>query len=325
MNKNPHTFFKIHPIKYLGKKSKTWSPPGFQGIKLYAVLKKLFKNFNMPDFTEKASAISYNFIMSVPTSCLFLFTLFPNLPFISKTSLKFQLHGLVHDIIPSKSYNSGLIEFVDSFIDGSKIGMISFTFILSLFFASGAVMGLMRSFNKDHIGFQKMKGLKTRWEAIKLTMMLFGLLLACLILLLLQRNILTWMGIKDLDLRNLIFYGKWLFIVGLIFYSYAFIYRYAPSTTRRWKLVSPGAVIATFLSILVTIGFTAFVNNFGRYNLLYGSIGTIMVIMIMIFLNSLVVMIGFEFNLTINTLKTIAEEKQTGIPQDSTKNQSSEQ
>jgi membrane protein len=273
-------------------------------------MKHFMQDFTLPSFTEKASAISYNFIMSVPTSCLFLFTLAPNLPFVSKKALKNQLHGLIHDIIPSASYNKGLIQFVDSFINGSKIGMLSFTFILSLFFASGAVMGLMRSFNKNHVGFQKMKGLKTRWEAIKLTMMLFGLLLACIILLLLQRNILDWIGIKDLHLKNLIFYGKWFFIIGLIFYSYAFIYRYAPSTTRRWNLVSPGAVVATFLSILVTIGFTTFVNNFGRYNILYGSIGTVMVIMIMIFLNSLAILIGFELNLSINTLKTHAEEEQ---------------
>jgi membrane protein len=277
---------------------------------VYAVMKHFMQDFTLPSFTEKASAISYNFIMSVPTSCLFLFTLAPNLPFVSKKALKSQLHGLIHDIIPSATYNKGLIQFVDSFINGSKIGMLSFTFVLSLFFASGAVMGLMRSFNKNHVGFQKMKGLKTRWEAIKLTMMLFGLLLACIILLLLQRNILDWIGIKDLHLKNLIFYGKWLFIIGLIFYSYAFIYRYAPSTTRRWNLVSPGAVIATFLSILVTLGFTTFVNNFGRYNILYGSIGTVMVIMIMIFLNSLAILIGFELNLSINTLKTHAEEEQ---------------
>jgi membrane protein len=277
---------------------------------LYAVMRNFVKDFNMPDFTEKASAISYNFIMSVPTSCLFLFTLIPNLPFVSKRGIKFQLHGLIHDIIPSRTYNAGLIQFVDSFIDGSKIGMISSTFILSLFFASGAVMGLMRSFNKNYVGFERVRGLKKRWEAIKLTMMLFGLLLMCLLLLLLQRSMLKWLGIQNVDLRNLIMYGKWIFIIGLIFSSYAFIYRYAPSTTRRWNLVSPGAVVATFLSILVTIGFTAFVNNFGRYNILYGSIGTIIVIMIMIFLNSLVVLIGFEINLSINTLKTIAETKQ---------------
>lgn len=303
-----HKYFNIHPINYLVGKSKNWSPPGFQGISLYEVLEYFLKDFNVPHLTERAAAISYNFIMSVPPTCLFLFTLFPNLPFISKHSLKIQLHSLIKDIIPAATYNSGLIQFVDSFIDGSKIGLISFTLILSLFFASSGVIGIMRSFNKDYIGFQKIKGLKKRWEAIKLTLMLFGLLSVCLILLLLQKNILNWIGIKNLHVKNLILYGKWFFIIGLIFYSYAFIYRYAPSTTKRWKLVSPGAVIATFLSILVTIGFITFVTNFGRYNVLYGSIGTVMVFMIMIFLNSLVVLIGFEFNLSINTLKTISEE-----------------
>ena len=112
-----------------------------------------------------------------------------------------------------------------------------------------------------------------------------------------------------MQVKHLILYGKWIFIIGLIFYSYAFIYKYAPSTKKRWKLVSPGAVIATSLSIIATIAFSAFVNNFGRYNILYGSIGTIMVLMVMIFLNSLVVLIGFEFNLSINSLKSISEEK----------------
>lgn len=300
----------MHPIKYLVKKSRTWYPPGFQGISLYAVLKYIFKKFDVPHLTERAAAISYNFIMSVPPTCLFLFTLIPNLPFISKSSLKNQLHNLIRDIVPSHTYNSGMIEFVDTFIDGSKIGLISFTFILSLLFASSGVIGLMRSFNKDYVGFEKIKGLRKRWEAIKLTLMLFGLLLGCLILLLMQRNILRWIGIQNVEVRNLILYGKWIFIVGLIFYSYAFIYRYAPSTVKRWKLVSPGALIATFLSILITIAFTFFVEQFGRYNLLYGSLGTVMVVMIMIFLNSLAVLIGFEFNLSIHTLKSELENKE---------------
>lgn len=299
----------IHPLNYLREKSKTWFPWGFQGISLYEVLKYIFKKFDVPHLTERAAAISYNFIMSVPPTCLFLFTLVPNLPFVSKSGLKTQLHGLVYDIVPSSTYNAGLINFIDSFIEGSKIGLISFTFILSLFFASNAVMGLMRSFNKDYIGFEKIKGLKKRWEAIKLTLMLFGLLLTYLVLLLLQSNILNWLGIKDVQVKNLILIAKWFFIVALIFYTFAFIYKYAPSTTKRWKLVSPGAVIATLLCIMVTIGFTSFVDNFGRYNILYGSLGSIMVIMIMIFLNSLVVLIGFEFNLSIHTLKTMAEEK----------------
>ena len=172
-------------------------PPGFQGISLHDVLTYFFKDFSIPHLTERASAISYNFIMSVPPTCLFLFTLIPNLPFVSKRALKHQLHGLITDIIPAQTNNQGLIQFVDGFIDGSKIGLISFTFILSLFFASNAVMGLMRSFNKDYIGFQKIKGLKKRWRALKLTVLLFGLLLICFILLLIQSNLLNLLGIKN--------------------------------------------------------------------------------------------------------------------------------
>jgi len=309
--KGARILLNIHPVNYLKKRSKKWVPPGFQGISLYDVLKYFFKDFSVPHLTERASAISYNFIMSVPPTCLFLFTLIPNLPFVSKRALKHQLHGLIIDIIPAQTNNKGLIEFVDSFINGSKIGLISFTFILSLFFASNAVMGLMRSFNKDYIGFQKIKGLRKRWRALQLTLLLFGLLLLCFILLLVQNNVLNMIGIKNMQIKHLILYGKWIFIIALIFYSYAFIYKYAPSTKKRWKLVSPGAVIATTLSIIATIGFSAFVNNFGRYNILYGSIGSVMVIIVMIWLNSLVVLIGFEFNLSINSLKTLAEEKKT--------------
>ncbi len=307
MVKIARIFSNIHPISYLGKKSKKWVPPGFQGFSLYEVWTNFSKGFSVPHLTERAAAISYNFIMSVPPTCLFLFTLVPNLPFISKRSLKIQLHSLIMDIIPAHTYNKGVIQFVDEIINGSKIGLISFTFLLSLFFASNAVMGLMRSFNKDYVGFKKVKGLKKRWNAIKLTMLLFGLLLTCLILLLLQNNILNLLGIKNESIKELILTAKWFFIIGLIFYTYGFIYKYAPSTMKRWKLASPGATIATCLSIIATVGFSSFVNNFGRYNLLYGSIGTIMVLMIMIFINSLAVLIGFEFNLSINTLKTMEE------------------
>lgn len=306
--KKPGIFSKFHFLGDLRERSKHWFPPGFQNISVYEVLKHFFKGFYIPDLTEKAAAIAYNFIMSIPPTLLFLFTLIPNLPFISKSEMKHELHGLIYNIIPSTVYNKQVIEFIDGLIDGTKFGLISFTFILSLFFASNAVIGIMRSFNKDYIGFETIKGLKKRWEAIKLTLMLFGLLLTYFFLLLLQTNILNWMGIEDTTLKQVILASKWLLIIALIFSTYAFIYRYAPSTTKRWKMVSPGAVIATSLSIFVTIGFTSFVNNFGRYNLLYGSLGTIMVIMVMIFLNSLVVLIGFEFNLSIHTLKKQEED-----------------
>lgn len=297
----------LHPLRYLSDKSKKWVLPGFQGIPLYEVVKFFRKQLRVSGLTERASAISFNFIMSIPPTCLFLFTLIPNLPFIPKKSIQTQLHNLIVDMVPAATYNKGLINFVDFFFKGSKIGILSFGFILLLFFASNAMMGVMRSFNKNYIGFEKRKGLHKRWVAIKLTAILYSLLLVCLFLLFMQSNVLRWVGVKNVLLRDVIVYGKWVFIVALIFYSFAFIYKYAPSMQKRWRLVSPGAIIATSLSILATLGFSAFLNNFDRYNVLYGSIGTIIALGTLIFLNSLVILIGFEFNVSINSLRAMAE------------------
>ena len=153
---------------------------------MYDVIKFFYRQIKTVGLTERASAIAYNFIMAIPPSFLFLFTLIPSLPFISKKSLKEQLHGIITDIVPAKTYNINLIKFVDSFIDGSKIGLLSFGLILALFFASNAMMGLMRSFNKNYIGFEKRSGLHKRWMAIRLTALIFSLVLGCLLLLITQ-------------------------------------------------------------------------------------------------------------------------------------------
>jgi len=298
------------PIAFVLSKSKHWYLPGFEGVPLYDVLKFFYKQIKTVGLTERASAISYNFIMAVPPSFLFLFTLIPNLPFISRRSLKFQLHALITDIVPAKGYNTNIIKFVDSFIDGDKIGLLSFGLILALFFASNAMMSLMRSFNKNYIGFEKRKSLHTRWVAIRLTSLIFGLVLGCLILLITQGAVLKWFGVKSDFWTEFIYYVRWIFIIGLVFYSIAFIYKYAPAVHKRWKLSSPGTILATFLSLMATIGFSAFVNNFGRYNALYGSIGTIIVLMSLIFINSLVLLIGFELNVSIKSLRLIAEQRE---------------
>ena len=251
---------------------------------------------------ERAAAISYNFIMSIPPSLLFLFSLIPNLPFLSTRSIKYQLHNLVYEIIPGKTYNREVIKFIDSFIDGNKLGLLSFGLLLSLFFASNGMMGLMRSFNKKYTGFGERKNIQKRWLAIKLTILLFGLLLTYLVLLIMQGAILKLI-VSDSGWRDVIRYSRWILILLLIFFAIAFIFKFAPSVEKRWRMLSPGGILATVLSVLATLGFAAFVNSFGKFNALYGSIGTIMMVMALIFINSLALLIGFELNVSIEMLK----------------------
>ena len=297
------------PFRFLTEKSKRILLPGFRGVPLYDVVKFFFVHIKKSSLTERAAAISYNFIMAIPPTCLFLFTLIPQL--LPKKTIKTQLHTLIKSIIPADTYNKNLISFVDSFLgNDSKTALLSFGFLLLLFFASNGMIGIMRSFNKNYIGFQKRTGLEKRWIAIKLTLLIMGLLFACLLLLIMQGALLKVLGIKNTGLLKSILVIRWIFIVNLIFYSIAFIYKYAPAVKWRWKLVSPGSILATTLSILATVGFSIFVSNFGKYNALYGSIGTIIVIMTIIYINSLVLLIGYELNVSIHSLQLMAEERQ---------------
>ena len=306
MTKLERIILSSFPIAFLLRKTKQLYLPGFEGVPLYDVIKFFLKQVKTVGLTERASAIAYNFIMAIPPSFLFLFTLVPHLPFISKKSIKKELHSLILDIIPAKVHNQYLIKFVDSFLDDAKIGLLSFGFILALFFASNAMMGLMRSFNKNYIGFEKRRDIQNRWMAIKLTSLIFLLVLGCLILLITQGAVLKLLGIQSTNLREIIYYVRWIFIVTLVYYSIAFIYKFAPAVEKRWKLISPGTILGTFLSILSTLGFSYFVDTFGKYNALYGSIGTIIVFMALIYINSLVLLIGFELNVSIKSLKSMA-------------------
>jgi len=298
------------PIRFFAEKSKKIVLPGFDGVPLFDVIKFFKEQIRRVGLTERASAVSYNFIMSIPPSCLFLFTLIPQLPFIRKGQIKRQLHSIIRDIIPADTYNKGIITFVDSFFKEDHIALLSFGFVLLIFFASNGMMGLMRSFNKNYIGFEKRTGLNTRMVAIKLTVIIMGLILACLILLIAQSAVLKWLGIQNTTVLQIIGIARWLFIVALIFYAIGFIYKYAPAIKKRFRLFSPGAILATFLSILTTLSFSIFVNNFGKYNALYGSIGTIIVLMIIIYINSLVLLIGYELNVSIHSIKAMADERQ---------------
>ncbi len=305
------------PLPFLLRKSKNWHPPGFEGVALYDVLNFFRKQLKQHNIMERAAAVSFNFVMSLPPSLLFILTLLPNLPFISSKAVKTQLHALIYDIIPSATYNKGVIEFVDSFLKGSKIGLLSFGLLLSLFFASSGMMGIVRSFNKFYLGFQPRKGFHSRIVAIRLTFVLFGLLLAYIVLLILQGSLLNLL-VKNEDLKSLIFYSRWLFIIALVLLAIAFIFRYAPAVKKKWKFISPGVIFSTLLCLLATLGFSYFVSKFARYNALYGSIGTIMMVMALIFINSLALLIGFELNVSIKSLQHIAtqraEEEKSKLP-----------
>jgi membrane protein len=151
-------------------------------------------------------------------------------------------------------------------------------------------------------------------RAIRLTLILIVLVIISTFLLLVGKEQMIYLMRHVFKMRRadrVVWWNatRWIIIVALLFYGIALIYKFAPSVKKRWKLISPGSILAASLTLITTILFSYWVTNFGSYNKVYGSIGTMLIIMILIFINSLILLIGFELNVSIAYLTKEAEER----------------
>lgn len=295
------------PARIIVNKSKNTSLPGFRQIPLYDVVNFFIGQVKTVGMTERASAIAYNFFMAIPPAIIFLFTLIPFFPI--NQQFQEQMFGLIKDVIPGEKDNAILIGFLKDFINNPRNGLLSLGFVLSMFFSSNAIMGIMRSFDKNYIGFRKRTGFQKRLVALKITLVLFVIVVACILLLIGRGAVLDLLGIENATVIKIIVNARWLVIILLFFACISYIYRHAPAVDKKWRLINPGSILATFLMLLLTLLFSWWVGRFGNYNELYGSIGTVLILMILIFINSLILLIGFELNVSINSLKKIADER----------------
>ena len=312
MNKLERTIIRSTPVAFLSRKSKALLIPGFRGLPLYDVVTFFFRQINKVGLNERASAISFNLIMALPAGMLFLFSLIPYFP--KPGNFKKEILNLFKDITPNTSTYSFLQNILDDLLDNQHIGIFSFGFLLLIFYASNAMIGIIRTFDRS-IQEQRKFFLHKRWRAIRLTFILIILILLSTLALLLGKEQVIYL-LKNVfhikkDTRVSWWGGvRWVIIVGLLFYGIAFIYKFAPSVKKRWTLLSPGSILATALILLTTILFSYWVNNFAAYNKIYGSIGTTLIIMALMFINSLILLIGFELNVSITYLTNEAEERE---------------
>ncbi len=308
MTKIERIILNLPPIAFVIRKSKILYIPGFQGIPLYDVIIFFIKQINKIGLNERAAAIAFNLVMALPATLLFLFSIIPYFP--EFLDLRTWILSLFKDISPS----SNTYRFIEKLLDDltqQNVGVFSFGFLLLVFYASNAMMALIRTFDRS-IMENKNFFLHQRWRAIQLTIIIILLIIASSLVLLGQEQLIIILKkIFHLRKNTLPWFGsaKWIAIIGLFFFSIAFIYRYAPSVKKKWRIISPGSILATGLTVSTTLIFSYWVNNFAAYNKVYGSIGTVLILMLLIYINSLILLIGFELNVSITYLTKQAAER----------------
>jgi membrane protein len=277
--------------------------PGFDRLPLYNVTLFFIKGLQEGYITSRASAISFNFFLAVFPSLIFLFTI---IPFIPLENFQTSLLVLIHDFLPKTAYET-VKETVEDIVTRPNGGLLSIGFILSLYFSTNGINSLMEAFNNTFHTIESRGWIKQRLISTLLVLILSILLIIAIGLMTFGTSLLAvivpeWMLNSPFYLF-LIRLLQWLVILSALFFAISFIYYLAPAKRRHFRFISAGGSLATLLIIMTTLGFNFYVDNFSKYNILYGSIGTLMIVLLWIYFNAFSLLIGFELNASIYNAK----------------------
>jgi membrane protein len=273
--------------------------PGFEGATLNNVFIFVLKGFSKGALVTRASSIAFNLLMALLPASIFLITL---IPFIPIKNFHQELIRLFESIIPSEAY-AFLESTIIDVITRKSGGLLIFMFIATIIFSTNGIHALIHSFVVSAHNFQSRTWVDQRKISVVLLVIIVILFALTGFLLIFGKMAITRLIAWNIVKKSLKFYLlmilKWILIVMLMFLAISFLYWLAPAKRSDFRFVSPGSILATALFILTSIGFSAYVNNFGQYNKLYGSIGTLIVILLWLYLNSIALLIGFELNMSI--------------------------
>lgn len=272
---------------------------GFSGIPVYYVLSYFFKGIYEGALTTRASGIAFSFFLSLFPAIIFFFTLIPYIPIGNFQS---ELLLLIKDMMPENAYKA-VEETLTDIVTNQRSNLLSIVFLVALIFSTNGISAMISAFNASIHTRESRSWIAQQLVSFVLVMILAVLLTTAITLVVFNQQVLQLLvekhWLQSNSMMHLITFGKWFIILLLFFFTISFLYFLAPAKKVRWRFFSVGATFATTLCILGSLGFSFYVNNFGQYNKLYGSIGTLIVILLWIYLNSIALLAGFELNVSI--------------------------
>lgn len=294
---------KFKPYYLLIEWTKVMILPGFSPLPVYTVASFFFQEIGKDELVNKATSLAYNFMLAIFPAIIFIFTLIPYVPI---DHFQDQLMNLIALVLPVEAYDAVKTTLLD-IVSNQNSKLLSFGFLLALIFSTNGVHTLMQAFNKSSLITETRPWLKQRLVALNLTVLISFALIFGLIIMTIGESVLeflkTELRFKDSFWLHVINLGRWFILVVVYFFTISILYRYGPANAKKWRFFSAGSWMATILAVFTFWGFSYYINNFGNYNKLYGSIGTLIVLMIWLYLNSLIILVGFELNASIDLSK----------------------
>ncbi len=272
-----------------------------EGMSLYDILELYVLGIFKGAFSYRASAIAFSFFMALFPFALFILNLIPYIPI---KDFQVDFINFIAQNVPPNTFEA-INKIIVDILSNSYQGLLSTGFILSIFLMTNGVNAILGGFEmSEHITLTR--GYFRQY----LISLALSLILSLLLLVTVAAIIVFEVFIQKIKIQNyfsdnisLIVWGRYVFVILMILITTSFLYKFGTKETAKIKFISTGAVFTTILIILSSYIFGIYVEKFARYNELYGSIGTLLVLMFYIWINCMVLLLGFELNAAINKLK----------------------
>lgn len=276
--------------------------PGTKGLSIDEVITIFINGLQKGSLNMRATSIAFHFLLAMGPAIIFLLGLIPYLPV---RNFEKELMEILADVIPDNSYIA--LKSLLSDLFQKRHGLQIFGFLVTVFFAQKGINGIIEAFNATYHTMETRPWIERRMISLGLFAILFILVTLAAMLLFFSNLGIKYLyaqgAIKAYTTYSLLQFGKWVVILSLTFFAISFLYYLAPARKTRWRFFTPGSTLATLLSIITSLLFSYFVNHFAPFNRLFGSIGTLIALMLWMNFNAMALLAGFELNASIRNAR----------------------
>jgi membrane protein len=281
--------------------------PGFEGLSIYDLLELYVMGIVKGALTTRASAIAFSFFTAIFPFLLFVIILMPYIP-IEGFQEQFEL--FLNDFLPPQTSDFFFANIFENISGGTGAGLLSSVFLLSMLLMANGVNAVFSGFENSYHEQLTRNVFQQYLYALGVALILaFLVLLTVAFFGYAQIYIITPLN-NALDTESAtteqwISTVKYLFFVVMLYLATATLYYFGTEEGKHTSFFSIGALLTTLLIILTSYLFGVYIDNFSQYNKLYGSIGALLILLLYLWLNSNILLLGYELNASLRRLKKI--------------------
>ena len=292
---------KIPLLKQLVLFGKTIKLPWLHGLSLYDLLEMYFVGIIEGAISYRATAIAFSFFMALFPFALFILNL---LPFIPIDGFQEDFMGFVQQSVPPTTYDA-ISKIINDILHNSNSGLISTGFFMAIILMANGVNAVLGGFESSHHVTLKRKYFRQYFVSLGMSILLSFILIITVATIVIFEVFIQKTKIQDVlsDKIPLIQMGRYIFLIAMILVTTSILFKFGTKQEMKRSFISIGSVFTTILIILSSYFFGIWVVKFSKYNELYGSIGTLLIMMFYIWLNCMILLLGFELNTSISRLK----------------------